>query len=686
MIVNDGRVVRFEGVVTSVKVKSYYTAFTVKTGREKVLVKIMDPEKSSRYTAYDYVGRKVSVSGAISIPAGMRNPCSFDYRRYLKGKDIYTVCTTNKYKIKAYETVYPLRHMINVLKAEFYDRAALFLNDEDFGTIAGILFGETSYMDDDYYDSFQRNGIAHILAVSGLHVNMTYDLVRKLFGKRKSKAIDLASIFLIGIYAALSSFSISVIRASALIVLRIIAFHTDRRYDSISAISFIASVMLFANPYLIFDSGMQLSFTAAYTMAVFYPWLIQKLSRISDRLKSESFYKVTRALAPGAAAFAGTAPLCAFHFTNFSFFSLLLNPVAIALAGIIVPAGLAGFIISALLPAALSEYAIYLDASLISIFCKLLNFINKAGSIFTAKASVAAPTPSLTLIYYILFFLLCSEARYILHRKNKYFELAVLGSGLIAAGTLIPFALRISESIFPWEYGTAKVTFLDVGQGDCIHVHYGGKDILIDGGGSYYSNIAENTIKPYLLKNGIKKIDLAIVTHEDMDHCKGIYELSEIFKVEKIISNKDVYGDTGLDENDSCIVASIEIDGCRFLFMSDADIKREEYLLGAYPGLCCDVLKIAHHGSGNSTGDAFLAGIRPSFAVISVGANNNYGHPAPRVIELLDSCGIIYARTDESGAVCFNRSKGNAFIFTNAAKDRIWRIQRQPLKNTPQEP
>ena len=187
MIVNDGRVVRFEGVVTSVKVKSYYTAFTVKTGREKVLVKVMDPEKNSRYTAYDCVGRKVSVSGAISIPAGRRNPGSFDYRRYLKGKDIYTVCTTNKYKIKAYETVYPLRHMINVLKADFYDKADAYLNDEDFGTIAGILFGETSYMDDDYYDSFQRNGIAHILAVSGLHVNMTYDLARKLFGKGRAR-------------------------------------------------------------------------------------------------------------------------------------------------------------------------------------------------------------------------------------------------------------------------------------------------------------------------------------------------------------------------------------------------------------------------------------------------------------------------------------------------------------------
>ena len=686
LMVNEGKVIRFDGVVTGVKIKDYYVAFTVKTGREKVLVKVIHPEGSSLRTAYDYVGRKVTVSGAVSIPAGRRNPGAFDYRRYLKGKGIYTICTTNKYKIKAFEIKHPVTHGINVLKADFYDAADDFLSEEDFATVAGILFGETSYMDDDYYDSFQKNGIAHILAVSGLHVNMTYDLVRKLFKKKKSKSIDLISMMLIGSYAVLSGFSLSVLRASGMIVLRIIAFHSDRRYDSISAISFLASLMILINPYLIFDSGMQLSFTAAYTMAMFYPWLLQKISLQSDRFKSEIFYKAGRTLAPGLAAFAGTAPLCAFHFCSFSFFSLLLNPVAIALAGVIVPAGLLGFALSAVMPPILSEYAVYIDASLLSLFLKALKFVNSIGSAFTRNASVTSPPAGLTIVYYILFFLLCSETRYILHRKNKYTELALLEAGLLAAGVLLPFSLKVTGSIFPWEYSTAKVTFLDVGQGDCIHIHYGGKDILIDGGGSYYTDIAENTIKPYLLKNGIKDIDLAIVTHEDTDHCKGIYELGEIFDIKKIVTNKDVYGDTGMDENDCCIVASMEIDGCTFLFMSDADLFREDYLLGAYPGLDCDVLKIAHHGSSNSTGESFLKETTPSFAVISVGENNNYGHPSPRVIELLDTCGIIYARTDESGAICFKSADDKYLVFTDAAKDRIWRIQRQPQKNTLQGP
>lgn len=683
---DDGKVVRIEGVVTEVKVKEYYTAFTVKAGREKVLVKVGNPDTENPFAAYDFVGRKVTVSGAVSLPDGRRNPGCFDYRRYLKGKGIFTILTTNKYKIKAFEVIYPVRHAVSTCKASFYEKTKDHLDEHSFGMTAGILFGETSYMDDDFYTAFQSSGIAHILAVSGLHVNMTYDLVRKLFGKKGSRSIDILSSVLILLYVCLSNFSLSSIRASAMIILKIIAFAAYRRYDSLSAITLIAASMILIDPYLIFDSGMQLSFTAAYTMAAVYPWLKQKISLLADSLKSDLIYKAGNALAPGLAAFAGTAPLCAFHFNFFTPVSLLLNPLAIASAGVIVPAGLAGFVLSSLLPTALAEYAAYIDASILKLFCGLLEKINFLGSALASDASAVSPPPGLLILYYILLFLICSETRYILHRKKLYRRLAIIETFLLALGIVLPFGLKMQNSIFPWDYGTAKITFLDVGQGDSVHIHYGGKDILIDGGGSMFTNVGENTLKPYLLKNGIKKIDMAIVTHEDTDHCKGIYELNEIFEIEKIITNKDVYGNLQKDENDSCIVASLEIEGCRFLFMSDADICRENYLLQAYPELKCDVLKIAHHGSAGSTGEEFVKSTDPSFAVISVGAGNNYGHPSPRVIELLDSCGIIYGRTDSCGAISLYRSGRQEFCFINAAKDKVWHIQRTPQQNTPQGP
>ncbi len=681
----EGQVKQLEGIATQVKIKESYTAVTVDTGKEKVLVRIYGT-LGEISDVYDLVGRHVKVSGKITLPDGRRNPKCFDYRTYLKGKGIYVLCDASRYKIKGEEIARPILHALGKAKGEFYLALAKNSEENSFGMTAGILFGETSFMDDEYYEAFQRNGIAHILAVSGLHVNMAYDIIGRIFKKKKSLAIDLAAAALIISYAALSGFSVSVVRASSMILLRIIAFHLDKPYDSISSISCIASCLLLKNPYLIFDSGMHLSFCAAYSMAMLYPWLKTMGAKFADKYKSDILYKGWSAAAPGVSAFIGTAPLCIFHFMNFSPFGLILNPLAIALAGVILPVGILGFAASLLLPGILSDYVIYICADIISILCKALDALNKLGTAIFKDTSIVAPPLGMLVLFIIFSAFLLSETRFILYRKKAYSSLAMAGTALLILGILIPYTFRITDTILPWDYNVSKATFLDVGQGDCIHIHYGRKDILIDGGGSYYKNIGKDTLKPYLLKHGIRKIDMAIVTHEDMDHSKGIEELNEVFEISKIIRSKDIYGDQGLEENDSCLITSMDIDGCIFLFMGDADMKREEYLIKAYPSLNCDVLKVGHHGSQYSTGEDFLRAVSPSFAVIQVGKNNNYGHPSGRVIELLDDLGIIYGRTDKNGSVSLKRVTDRELVFINAARDKEWHIQKQPQLNILQGP
>ena len=115
---------------------------------------------------------------------------------------------------------------------------------------------------------------------------------------------------------------------------------------------------------------------------------------------------------------------------------------------------------------------------------------------------------------------------------------------------------------------------------------------------------------------------------------------------------------------------------------------REEELCARYgEALKCDVLKAGHHGSAGSTGEVLLENARPSFVVLSCGRNNRFGHPSDRVIELLENSGIIYARTDESGAVYLKRAVGGLLVFENAAKDRQWLIQKtNQIQNTLQRP
>ncbi len=682
----QGSVQHISGRVCSVKIKDYGVQFAVRTRGEKLLVKLNGDYTGCCTQIYDMVGRRIECSGEVSLPDGRRNPGCFDYRTYLRGRGIRTVCTTNSYKIKGGRIVRPVMHFLSLQKARFYAAIRPLLSEDDFSLLAGLMFGETFYMNEELYAGFQGCGIAHILAVSGLHVGLMFDAVSRLFRGRRNKSTDAAALLLILLYAALSNFSVSVLRATIMIFLKMLAFHLQKRYDSVSAASAAAILLLLCNPYLLYDSGMQLSFTAAFTMGIVLPWAENKWGKLSDRVKSERFYKCGKAALPTLCAFAGTGPLCAYQFLMFSPISILLNPPVIALAGILLPLALASFVLFCLLPGAISGILLPLLTRLLALFCRLLFALSEAGTHLFPDSRICAPPLGLVLLYYIFFFFFFSEIRYILHRRNRYALLVCVQVLLLSAGTLLPRALNWTNSVLPWDYGVAPVTFLDVGQGDCIHIHYGGKDILIDGGGSYYANVAEKTLKPYLLKNGIHSIDLAIITHEDMDHSKGITELNEIFDIKKILTNHDVYSIQKGEENDLCLVLSAEIEGLTFLFMSDADIAREEELLQIFPDLSCDVLKIGHHGSAGSTGEAFLSAVSPSFAAISCGQNNRYGHPAGSVIELLENSGIIYGRTDRSGALCLRKVTDRYYIFENAAKDKQWRIPRTLPQSTPLGP
>lgn len=677
-----GQTARAEGVVTNVKIKNYYATVIVNTGSEKILVKLPSVGEEKRTELYSLVGRRVSFTGEFSVPQGRRNPLCFDYRLYLKSRGINTICATNRFKLKGGKTVRPLLNILSVSKARFYNAVSPYLPEDSFSMLAGIMFGETFYMDEDVYGEFRSNGIAHVLAVSGLHVNLAYEAISRLFKGKRNKKTDGLSLVLIYIYAALANFSVSVLRASFMLTLRILAFYLQRRYDSVSAASLVAGIFLLINPYMLFDSGLQLSFAASYAIGIALPWLSVKLAKIADRLKSDRFYKASGILAPAAAAMAGTAPLATWHYLTFSWVSLLLNPIVIALAGILLPLGLTVFLLFLLLPKAAIPICMYLGAEMLDGLFGCMKLISRLGSILAPNSECVAPPLGALILYYLFFFFFFSETRYVLHRKNRYAELLIIESGMLLSGSILPWAFKFTSTPVPWSYGRASVTFVDVGQGDCIHISKGKINVLIDGGGSYFTNVAENTLKPYLLKNGIKSIDLAIVTHQDQDHAKGIYQLAEIFDVKEMITNDNVYGKGKGDENDRCLILSANVDGLDFLFMADAGFARESALITQIPDLRCDVIKIGHHGSAYSTGEEFINSVSPSFAAISVGAGNSYGHPAPRVIELLEKSGIIYARTDQSGAICLRKVRDNYFVFENAARDKKWLIQRKTRENT----
>lgn len=241
---------------------------------------------------------------------------------------------------------------------------------------------------------------------------------------------------------------------------------------------------------------------------------------------------------------------------------------------------------------------------------------------------------------------------------------------------------------------------IDVGQGDSILILLNNKSILIDTGGVTNSNynIVENKTIPYLKSMGISKINYLILSHGDYDHMGESINLVNNFKVEKVIFNNNDYNDLELNlintlkennipyyqnikrininnhilyflnnkiydnENDNSSVIYTKINNYKFLFMADASVDVEKTIINNNNLKNIDVLKVGHHGSKTSSSEEFINEINPKYSVISVGANNRYGHPNREVLKNLEKTKIY--RTDIDGSIMFKINKNKMQIKT----------------------
>ena len=676
----------FEGVVTTVSFRTDRWDLTVKTGGEKVLVRL-DAGEEDLQTVYGMTGRLCRFQGPVRAPDGRRNFGCFDYALYLKGRDIRCLCDVSRYRVQPAAVRSPLLHVLGVCKGRFYAQVRPFLDNDSFALLAGLMFGDKGYLEEDVYKSFQRNGIAHILAVSGLHVGLVYAAALKLVRGRRNVKTTLISAAALLCYVCLSGFSISVLRAGFMIALHLVSFHLKRRYDLVSAASLAAIVFLAANPYTLFDSGFQLSYMAAYSLGVALPRMQLKALELADRYKKGWIDDAGQILLPCIAVQLGMTPLTLFHFLIFSPVSLLLNPFAVALAGLLMPSGLFLFFAQMAGVPLLTAAA----AGPPRLFAALLYRLNRAGVLLGGSYAMAAPPIGMLCLYYALFFWWFSEGRAVLLRSGKQKAAALLCLAMAVSSCIRPFAFGLGE-LLPWQRPQRDVVFADVGQGDCIHISSGGCNVLVDGGGSGLKNVGEDTLLPYLLKNGVSELEAAVVTHPDQDHAKGIRELSQVMPVRTIVFpavyhndpsvtegfRADCFlfagaGDTlvlgepvlyvltpfkndGLrtaaaDPNEICLTGILELKGLKIFLTADMTDRMEQRLLAEGADLDADLLKIAHHGSAYSSREAFVAAVDPAAAFISCGRNNVHGHPAERVTAMLEEMGVDIYRTDTMGAI-----------------------------------
>ena len=241
--------------------------------------------------------------------------------------------------------------------------------------------------------------------------------------------------------------------------------------------------------------------------------------------------------------------------------------------------------------------------------------------------------------------------------------------------------------------GQMKVTYLDVGQGDCTIIQTEGHNAMIDAG----NNHEGKEVVAYLNQQGIDKLDYLILTHPDADHIGGGDDVLENIDVEQVIM-PDVANDTmtyeevmefGLgdatftvlcpetdlissdDTNDASVGIKLVHGENSFVMCGDASEKSESAMVKRFgSALECDVLKCGHHGSRTSTSEVFLKATNPTWAVISCGVDNSYGHPHQETLDRLNNDDVQVYRTDQLGTIIATSDGTNISWFSDKNQKR----------------
>ncbi len=607
-------------------------------GEDKVdlILKSKEKIKVTFYGNIDYkLGDYIKVSGVLTKPYNNTIFNLFNYNKYLLSNKIYYVLKANNIvKIKDNTNIlYKIKNII-------YERIDK-LKCKDY--IKTFVLGDKQDLSDEILNSYQKNGVSHLLAISGMHISLLVVILTKLLKKFKYNYF-IISLFLL-FYAFLTSFTPSVLRAVFLYIFK--------KIDKKNLILLIASFMLFYNPYYIYNVGFLFSFVISFYL-IYFGNLTNKFNNYFVKLFITS-----------TICFIASIPIMINNFYYINITSPLINVIFVPFISLIIfPLSLLTLIFP------------ILD----NILLFLLN-IMEALTLFCNNFNIDLIMAKMNIYIFMIYYLIIT----LIFIKPKYFYILI-----------IILVIHNNIKYFNKNY---YLTILDVGQGDSILLEIKDKSILIDTGGNMFNdyNIAQNKLIPYFKSLGIKKIDYLILTHGDYDHMGESINLINDFKVDNVIFNHNSYNDLELDlikvlddknikyykglkqininnsilyflnkqlydnENDNSSVIYTKINGIKILLMGDAGVNVEEEILSKYNLSNINILKVGHHGSNTSSSKQFINKVNPIYSVISVGKNNWYGHPNEEVLEILKNSTIY--RTDINGSIKF-KIKNNLEIKT----------------------
>ena len=544
---------------------------------------------------------------------------------------------------------------------------------DTFAFAKALLLGDKTDLTYAQTTDFSVSGISHIVAVSGLHVSILCALIFVVSRQRRYLTAVIGIPVLV-LFAALVGFTPSVNRAVLMQILMMLAVVVDREYDPPTALAFACLVMLIHCPLTIASVGFQLSVASVAGIFLFYEklngWLQKYLPGKGKTLRGRMERWFTSSVAVTFSATVMTVPLCAVYFGTVSLIGALTNLLVL-------------FVISAIfygvgLVCLLGAFSILLGTYAANLVSWPIRYVLTVAATLAKVPMAAVYTASPYIVLWLLFaYALIAWVTF--SRKKR----PALASAIAVIGLSISLMLSFLETL-TCDY---RVTAVDVGQGQCLILQSEGSTFLVDCGGDYDDGAADEAAR-LLLSQGISRIDGLILTHYDRDHAGGVPYLAHRIAIERIYLpltedadgllkavlsacdeqipiDSDItisFGDTQIrifpaknagSGNDSCASVLFQREKCDTLITGDLNAAAERQLLADHDLPDLEVLIAGHHGSKYSTCAELLAATAPDVVIISVGADNSYGHPAPEVLERLEETGCAVYRTDKHGTITY---------------------------------
>ena len=658
-------------------------------------------------------GDRVLVSGRLRSPQPARNPGGFDARTYYASRGVHALMSVRdarSYRVTLRNTSFtwqtgvidPLRNSID----RSIDRT---MRGDSAALLKGILLGARRQLPEDLLQTFRTIGLAHILAVSGLHVGLITLVIYTLLSvlRLPRNIVVAGTLGVLVLYAFITNLTPSVIRATIMAALFLAGRQLDRQTDTVNILAVAAVAILLIWPSALFDLSFQLSFLATYAIITGYPRMKELLpERIS---RSEKWWArwLRDGLLVSVAAQFGALPVVAGTFYQVSWMSavanLFIGPLVFLNTTFGVLTALTG-------PLAIEIARLFSAANALVLFAMI--HLSKAFS-GAPSALVEVPAPS------TLFFASFYGAGLLLLWKPDGARAQRARQGLVALCLLV-----FCYNLLPDR--SLRITVLDVGQGDAIFIACpNGRTLLVDGGArTPFYDAGARVILPFMRAKGYRRVDTIIVTHPDLDHYGGLRAVVESVEVGEVISSgvgsesgsyrawreaidrhgipyrTVVKGDTlsalggvrGLflhpdplflsgtakpNSNEVSVVLRLSLGEFSMLLTGDIEAKGEAATVRRPSDLKSTVLKSPHHGSKSSSGSAFLNAVDPEAVAVSAGMYNNFGHPSSEVIERYRRREAEVFRTDVGGAVMI-RSNGRSWDMAYFAPPR-------PLGPTPSQ-